>query len=402
MLQGRQLIGVAFLCALFLTFGVPVARGLDRYEIIARYNNSVVKVEHSEIGESEHDWSGSGFFYTKTRIITNAHVVGSLIGSAEEFQAVHTDEDIARAMYWIIFAGKKYKARFVGRDADADIAILETVEEIPGVVPVELGNSDTVNVGHSVLVFGSPHEFVGSVTDGMISGKRRRHGMVAYEDYLQTSAPVNPGNSGGPLVSAETGEVIGIVNSKIGSADGMGFAIPINIFRYMEPDMLRGTARRSWLGIKFPFEEDFHDAGEFQALNEINKLTGVDQLETLKRMRKEIFVDGGVLITDIMQREVSYFNSRLKCAGDSWNGGEGDLTPPAKKVGLHIGDIIKSFGTEKITNSRELIYSIFQTKPCETIRLHIVRFDENGVRQELDANLTTILRNPKGISAGYY
>lgn len=226
--------------------------------------------------------------------------------------------------------------------------------------------------------------------------------MVAYEDYLQTSAPVNPGNSGGPLISTETGEVIGVINSKIEPADGMGFAVPINIFRYGENEVLQGTVRHSWIGIHFPFEEDFNDAGEFEALRSINALTGFNRIKTLQEIHKETFDDGGILITDVMQKDVPYFNTKLKCADDSLMGEEGSLVPPAKKADLRIGDIIKSVNGERITNSRELIYSILTSKPCVATIFHIIRFDEQGERTELDAKLIPILRNPKGVEAGFY
>jgi len=384
-----------------LFFGVSKTRALGRYEIIEKYSYSVAQIERWEIGGSNYSWSGSGFFYTKTRVVTNAHVIGLLTESAEEFQAVHANEDIARAIYWIVVKGKKYKARFVGRDPNVDIGILETIEEIPGVAPAALGNSDNMRVGHPVLIIGSPYGFADSVSDGIISAKQRKHGLVAFEDYLQTTAPINPGNSGGPLISAETGEVIGIVNSGIQFSDGMGFAIPINIFRYAERDILNGTVRRSWFGIQFPFEEEFRDTGEFQTLIAINRLIGIDKLNILQQIRRELFVDGGVLITDVMQREVQHFTSSLKCA-DPQNAIIGDPIPPAKKADLRIGDIIKSFGIDKIANSRELIYAIFKSMPCKSAMLRIVRFDENGVRQEVNIDIVPILRNPHGVSAGYY
>lgn len=395
----NTLWGIVVLCS---WHGASLAHGLTRYEIAERFNKSVVKIERWEIGENKPSWNGTGFFYTKTRVITNAHVIGLLAESAEEFQAIHADEDIARAIYWVLFGGKKYKARFVGRDVDLDLGILETVAEIVGVMPALLGSSDDIKSTHPVFVFGNPQGLVGSVSDGTISGRGRRFGLVAYEDYFQTSAPINSGNSGGPMVSGETGEVIGIVNSKYQLSDGLGFAIPINVFHDAEPDILQGTVRRSWVGIQFPFEETFTDIGEFQVLRSINTLTGIDHLETLQNIWKEIFKDRGVLISDVMQREVPYFNNRLKCASDLWSGDVGDLLPPAKKARLRIGDIIKKFNGQVITGSRELIYAIFHSKPCEQAAVHIVRFTEEGAREEHDVSLVPILRNPKGISAGFY
>lgn len=176
---------------------------------------------------------GSGFVIEESGyILTNHHVVDR----ASEVEVYFND-------------GKrtKLKAKIVGSDPKADVALLQ-VKTGPHLTPLKLGDSDQVKVGESVVAIGNPFGLSHTVTAGIISAKNRVIGQGPYDNFLQTDASINPGNSGGPLFNAQ-GEVIGI-NAAINAAgQGLGFAIPINQARRMIPDLKKyGRVMRGWLG----------------------------------------------------------------------------------------------------------------------------------------------------------
>jgi Do/DeqQ family serine protease len=179
---------------------------------------------------------GSGVVVSKDGyILTNNHVVES----ADDIQIELSD-------------GKTYKAKVVGADKPSDLALLKVDGKDLPVVP--LGNSDAVEVGDVVLAFGNPLGIGQTVTMGIVSAKGRSTdvGDGSFEDFIQTDAPINKGNSGGALVNLK-GELVGI-NSQIVSPSqgniGIGFAIPTNMARHVM-DALKsdGHVRRSRLGV---------------------------------------------------------------------------------------------------------------------------------------------------------
>lgn len=177
---------------------------------------------------------GSGVIVTNEgHIITNNHVVDQV----DEIEVQLSD-------------GRTKKARLVGADADVDLAVLKIDE--PGLKPLKLADSDTVQAGDFVLAIGNPFGFEETVTDGIISSKGRPNRSDMFGDLLQTNAAINPGNSGGPLVNLR-GEVIGIntaIISGSGGSQGIGFAIPSNIVRTALESLLKqGRIIRGYLGI---------------------------------------------------------------------------------------------------------------------------------------------------------
>jgi Do/DeqQ family serine protease len=179
---------------------------------------------------------GSGVVVTPDGyILTNNHV----IDSADDIRVEFTD-------------GRSFKAKLVGADKPSDLALLKI--EQTGLATLALGNSDNVEVGDVVLAVGNPLGIGQTVTMGIISAKGRSTGAGdgSYEDFLQTDAPINHGNSGGALVSTR-GELIGINSQIISPGDGnigIGFAIPANMARHVV-DQLRtdGRVHRSQLGV---------------------------------------------------------------------------------------------------------------------------------------------------------
>ncbi len=374
---------------------------ITKQEIAQHYENAVALVERSYIGEDRLSL-GSGVFYTSKRLVTNAHVVGELSRDGNSVEIIYTDSDVSRAIYWVKFRGKKYKAHLIGRDPDLDLAILELDHEPPGVMPAEFGDSSTINKGDGVFVFGNPLGFANSVTSGIVSGKQRRIGLLSYEEYIQTDASINPGNSGGALVSKETGKLIGIPNSKIPFSDNMGFAVPINLFRDIK-DTLVGTTRHSWIGIQFPGQE-FANSEGLDGLSNIRDLTGFNTIRIVQKLQHEIFDKGGVLVTAVMRTNVDKLYAMLTAKGSVHSEEVGDRVPPALKAGFEVGDIIKKFGDNQIKTDADLIRAIFKAKPHEPVFVEVVRYEDKDHAQRTKTTLTVtpIIRNPEGVEEGFY
>ncbi len=176
---------------------------------------------------------GSGFVINSDGVIlTNHHV----IRNAAEIEVFFNDA-----------AKSKIRAKIVGSDPKTDLAVLR-VKPGPYLAPLELGNSDSLKVGETVVAIGNPFGLSHTVTAGIISAKNRVIGQGAYDNFLQTDASINFGNSGGPLFNAE-GEVIGINTAISAQGQGLGFAIPVNQAKRLLPDLLQfGRVRRGWMG----------------------------------------------------------------------------------------------------------------------------------------------------------
>ncbi len=178
---------------------------------------------------------GSGVIVSNEgHIITNNHVVDQV----DDIEVQLSD-------------GRTKKARLVGADAVADLAVLKVDD--PGVKPLKLGDSDMVQAGDFVLAIGNPFGFEETVTDGIISSRGRPNRVDGFGDFLQTNAAINPGNSGGPLINLR-GEVIGIntaIISRSGGSQGIGFAIPSNTVKTALESLLQhGRIIRGYLGIQ--------------------------------------------------------------------------------------------------------------------------------------------------------
>jgi len=178
---------------------------------------------------------GSGFIIsTDGYILTNNHVVG--------------DADVISVK---LNDGRELKAKLIGTDPHTDVALIKIPADGLPVLP--MGNSDDLEVGEWVLAFGNPFGLSDTVTAGVVSAKGRSNvGIADYEDFIQTDAAINPGNSGGPLVNLE-GKAVGIntaIFSRSGGYMGIGFAIPINMARRVEDQLLKhGSVTRGFLGI---------------------------------------------------------------------------------------------------------------------------------------------------------
>jgi serine protease Do len=254
---------------------------------------------------------GSGFIIDREGyIITNNHV----IEGADEIKVRLSDKE-------------EYDAKIIGRDDKTDIALIK-IEPDKDLPVAALGDSDALKVGEWVMAIGNPFGLDQTVTVGVVSAKWRKLGMGAYEDFIQTDAAINQGNSGGPLFDTR-GAVVG-VNSAIFSTSGgnigIGFAVPINLARNIVGQLKdKGKVVRGWLGVV------------------VQPLTA-DLAESFNMDKNK-----GALVADV------------------------DATGPAARAGIQKGDIIVNFDGKDITEMNELPLLVAQTPIGKKAEVTIVR-----------------------------
>jgi serine protease Do len=202
---------------------------------------------------------------------------------------------------------KEYDAVLVGTDPDTDVALIKIEEG--GLPSLPLGDSDSLRVGDWVAAIGSPFNFPHTFTVGVVSAKGRRLGLGNYDDFIQTDASINSGNSGGPLINMQ-GHVVGIntmIISPSGGNVGIGFSIPINLVKMILPQLKEsGKITRSWLGVRIE-----------QVTPEMAEAAGLPR-------------PYGAHVTLVV------------------------IGSPAEKAGIGVGDIIVEFDGRRIEDSREL------------------------------------------------
>src|SRR5438477_855609 len=249
---------------------------------------------------------GSGVIATNEgHIITNNHVVDQV----DEIEVQLSD-------------GRTKKARLVGADEQLDLAVLKIDD--PGVKPLKLADSDTVQAGDFVLAIGNPFGFEETVTDGIVSSKGRPNRADVFSDLIQTNAAINPGNSGGPLINL-SGEVIGIntaIISRSGGSQGIGFAIPSNTVRTaLESLLKKGRIIRGYLGIQTRALQPGQTSAE----------------------------DEGVIVDQIVPGS------------------------PAAQAKLQRGDVIRKFNGREVKNINALRSMVAQTELNKHVDLEIIR-----------------------------
>lgn len=270
--------------------------------------------EGEEAPEHEVQSLGSGFVIDPAGyIVTNNHV----IDDADEINVRFQDDT-------------QYKAKLVGRDAKTDLALLkiDAKKKLPF---VSFGDSDDVRVGDWVVAIGNPYGLGGSVTSGIISARSRHINAGPFDDFFQTDAAINRGNSGGPMFNLE-GEVIGVnsaIFSPTGGNVGIGFAIPSALVQPVIEQLKQfGRTHRGWLGVKI---QDVTD--------EVADSVG------LKKAK-------GALV--------------LEVTPDS----------PAAKAGILTGDVILAFNGKDIKEMRELPRIVAETKIGTEATVDVWRAEE--------------------------
>lgn len=273
-------------------------------------------------GYSQQGSLGSGFITSQDGIvITNHHV----IKGADEVNVVFQD-------------GRTIEAEIVGIDPETDIAVLKIAQEDP--LPfVNFADSDAAEVGDWVMAIGNPFGFGGSVSVGIVSARNRELNSGNYDNYIQTDAAINSGNSGGPLFNLN-GEVLGVNTAIItptGGSVGLGFSIPSNLVKQISDQILEfGEARRGWFGVT---------------------VQGVDE-----DIARAYGVEGsdGVIITTI------------------------DPEGPAAAADIEVGDLVLTFDGKPIKGVRNLSLVVAQSEIGKDVDVELVR---DGRRKTISLQL---------------
>ena len=253
---------------------------------------------------------GSGFIIdAKGIVVTNNHV----IQGAEDIMVTVNGE-------------KEYEAKIIGADPLSDLAVLE-IQSKDKFVPVKFGNSDKARIGDWVIAIGNPYGFGGTVTAGIISARNRSIGLSRYEDYIQTDASINQGNSGGPLFDMN-GDVIGINTAILGQSGsiGIGFSIPSNSAKKVINQLIEfGETKRGWLGVRIQ--------------NVTKEIADVEKLDKPR----------GALVASVAENS------------------------PSDKAGIKAGDIILEFNGILIKEMKELPKIVAQTEVGKTVEVKVWR-----------------------------
>ncbi|MFH1146107.1 MAG: Do family serine endopeptidase [Pseudomonadota bacterium] len=262
---------------------------------------------------------GSGFIISSDGLIlTNNHVVEK------------ATEIVAK-----LRNGEEYEAKIVGRDPPTDIALIK-VDPRPGFPQaVRLGDSESARVGDWLMAVGNPFGLGNTVTVGILSAKGRIIGAGPYDDFLQTDAAINLGNSGGPLFNTSA-EVIGISTAIVAQGQNIGFAIPINIAKELLGQLKRGRVIRGWLGVMIQ-----------DLTPELAKTLGLKEAK-------------GALVTRVMENS------------------------PAQESGLTRGDVIVRFGGQRVDNAHTLSRLVAATQPKAAAGLQFIR---DGKLKEIAATI---------------
>ncbi len=277
---------------------------------------------------------GSGVIVSEDGyIVTNSHVVEG----AKNIRVKLNDFQKGRVPL--------FDAKLVGKDSQIDLALLKI--EFTGLTPLPFGNSMSLKQGELVLAFGSPLGMDNSVSMGVVSAVARQLSDDDGQIYVQTDAPINPGNSGGPLVDA-TGSLVGIntfILSKSGGSEGMGFAIPSNVVRYVFASLKKdGRVHRGQIGVRA------------RTINE--PLASAF----------DIAPQTGVLIEDVGPES------------------------PAEDAGVRVGDVLLSIDGTDLHNVRDLALQLYQHEIGDILHLQILR---NQTRSSLSVTVSERADEPE-------
>ena len=269
---------------------------------------------------------GSGFIIDKKGIVvTNNHV----IQNAEDI-IVRVNGD------------KDYKAKVIGADPLSDIAVLQ-LETKDKFTPVRFGDSDKARIGDWVIAIGNPFGLGGTVTSGIISARNRSIGLSRYEDYIQTDASINSGNSGGPLFDMN-GDVIGINTAILGrnGSIGIGFSIPANDAKIVIEQLIEfGETKRGWLGVRIQ--------------DVTQEIADVEKLDEPR----------GALVASVAENS------------------------PSEKGGIKAGDIILEFNGVRINQMKELPAIVAKTKVGTRVKVKVWRNKKEITKNILLGRLET-------------
>lgn len=287
----------------------------DPFEFFRRFYGDQMPEEYDYTQQG----LGTGFIIDKEGyILTNNHVVEG----ADKITVKLSDK-------------KEYEAKVIGLDSKTDLALIK-IDGAKDLMPLELGDSDQLEVGDWVIAIGNPFGLDNTVTAGIVSAKYRRNlGTADYEDYIQTDASINQGNSGGPLLNTN-GEAVGInsnIYSQTGGSIGIGFAIPINMAKNLLPQLKKGKVVRGWMGVT------------------------IQQITSDIQSKLDLKDSKGALVSSVVK------------------GG------PADKAGVEVYDVIISFDGKEVNDSNELPFIVTATPVDKNVKVDVLR---NGAKKTLE------------------
>ena len=279
---------------------------------------------------------GSGFIVDakKGYIVTNHHVVDKAV----DIKVRLTDR-------------REFDAKVVGTDKKTDLAVIRI--QADRLKQLELGSSDRLKVGEFVIAVGSPFGLRETVTAGIVSAKGRSNLAIEdYEDFIQTDAAINVGNSGGPLVNID-GKVVGVntaILSRTGGSVGVGFAIPIDMAKSILTQLVKsGKVTRGWLGVSIQ-----------DLTPEMAEKFGVKQTQ-------------GALVAEIVDNT------------------------PAARAGLRRGDVIIEYNGKSVPNITKLRMRVAATPPDTTVKMVVLR---DGKRKTLTARIAKLTDSAIAAASG--
>jgi S1-C subfamily serine protease len=269
---------------------------------------------------------GSGVIVDKGVVVTNNHVVAN-----------------ADSMSVVLHDGTELQAKVIGTDPKSDLAVLRLVDPPDGLVALPVGDSDALRLGEPVLAVGNPFNVGQTVTMGIVSALGRSNMNINdYEDFIQTDAAINPGNSGGALVDLR-GRLVGVntaIYSRTGGSNGIGFAIPVSMVRYVVDEILEdGRVDRGFLGVS------------------------IQDVTPGQRRQLGLIGSGGALVSGVGARS------------------------PAEEAGIEPGDVVVEFDGEPVTGSSRFRIAVAAAGPEQPFTLAVLR---DGARTDL-AGTTGVL-----------
>jgi serine protease Do len=246
------------------------------------------------------------------KILTNNHV----IDGADKITVTLSD-------------GKTYEGNILGKDPTFDLAVVQ-IEADADLPVLELGDSDSLDVGEWVVAIGNPYGLEHTVTVGVISAKNRsiHTNDINFDGFLQTDAAINPGNSGGPLINID-GKVVGINTAIVPYAQGLGFAVPVDMAKQIMDDLIAyGRAKRGWLGVVVQ-----------DLTSEFSEAYGVD-------------VKTGIIVGDVFEGSA------------------------AERADLRRGDVIVTVNGEAVQGVQGFVNKVRSQAPGATLKLEVIREGE--------------------------
>ncbi|GMW01319.1 MAG: serine protease [Candidatus Hydrogenedentota bacterium] len=292
--------------------------------------------------------SGSGFIYdTSGHIITNDHVV--------------RDASVIKVRLW---NGEVFDAKRVGTDPDTDVAVIKIEPNGTELRPAIIGDSNSLHIGQFAIAIGSPRGLEGSFSFGHVTGLSRQ-GLqlpenLRFQDFIQTDAAINLGNSGGPLCDID-GRVIGINTAIVYGADSLGFAVPINMAKDVIPSLIaNGKVSRGFLGVNMSDVE--------QAVQRPENVSLEDVLEALKLPDKN-----GAYVQEVIPES------------------------PAAKADIQQDDIIRKVNDQSVAGAADLQKKIAAIPPGTATRIEVWR---NGAPLQLEVKLEEYAGNVRLARAG--